>query len=406
MKKLRELLYRDRIELDDLFKEHALWEHLYNELYLDIVDRIDLGKPAIELLNDVYFLCIRVLVDKHPEDEFAKKFLDFELPISDEYSRESQVRLCLACAVLSLSGHRVNQNVIYFIRAVNRFFKGRGILEYRKLQQFLNIGIRFDDYRIRITPASPWELDDDYGPHLCEFWLGVMGVDFSERKIRRILSLYDKDEDRKMILEQIVEAMEVDIAPREEVPWYDTISKELYGPQTDKKKMDDPNFHKEATFIVHGSYIDIHDNEVVNLSVDKDQVKVNGKDIRTVASAKEPTDPWLACLEALMEEKDADGQYIVSQGNHWIAIFRIFADKGKVYDSDYKGFCEMIKKMKPSGFRIPLKYENLKKITQGIYWRPFDKWQYDPSYNPTNAPFVKMQKVAERFKAILEENGL
>lgn len=162
----------------------------------------------------------------------------------------------------------------------------------------------------------------------------------------------------------------------------------------------------KGNFIVHGSYIDIHDNEVVNLSVDKGQVQVNGKDIRTVASAEEPTDPWLACLEALMEEKDADGQYIVSQGNHWIAIFRIFADKGKVSDSDYKGFCEMIKKMKPSGFRIPLKHENLKKITEGIYSLPFDKWHYDPSYNPTNAPFVKMQKVAERFKAILEENGL
>lgn len=245
MKKLRELLYRDRIELDDLFKEHALWEHLYNELYLDIVDRIDLGKPAIELLNDVYFLCIRVLVDKHPEDEFAKKFLDFELPISDEYSRESQVRLCLACAVLSLSAHRVNQNVLYFIRAVNRFFKGRGILEYRKLQQFLNIGIRFDDYRIRITPASPWELDYDYGPHLCEFWLGVMGVDFSERKIRWILSLYDKDEDKKLVFSQMVAAMEVDIAPREEVSWYDTISKELYGPQTDEKKMEASSSHEE-----------------------------------------------------------------------------------------------------------------------------------------------------------------
>ena len=162
----------------------------------------------------------------------------------------------------------------------------------------------------------------------------------------------------------------------------------------------------KGNFIVHGSYIDIHDNEVVNLSVDKGQVQVNGKDIRTVASAEEPTDPWLACLEALMEEKDADGQYIVSQGNHWIAIFRIFADKGKVSDSDYKGFCEMIKKMKPSGFRIPLKHENLKKITEGIYSRPFDKWHYDQNYTTTRAPFDKMQKVAERFKAILEENGL
>ena len=99
----------------------------------------------------------------------------------------------------------------------------------------------------------------------------------------------------------------------------------------------------KGNFIVQGSYIDIHDNEVVNLSVDKGQVQVNGKDIRTEESGEVPTRSLLACIEALMDEKDADGQYIVNQGNHWIAIFRIVADKGLgVSGTDYKGFCEMI----------------------------------------------------------------
>lgn len=162
----------------------------------------------------------------------------------------------------------------------------------------------------------------------------------------------------------------------------------------------------KGNFIVQGAYIDIHDNEVVNLSVDKGQVQINGKDIRTNESAETPTESLLVCIENLMDEKDADGEYIFNQGNHWIAIFRIIADKGLgVSGNDYKGFCEMISNLKPSGFRVPLKHENLRKITEGIYCRPFDKWNYDPEYNTTRAPYDKMVKIATRFKEILEENG-
>lgn len=41
----------------------------------------------------------------------------------------------------------------------------------------------------------------------------------------------------------------------------------------------------KGNFIVHGSYIDIHDNEVVNLSVDKAKVMVNGKEVDTVEAS-------------------------------------------------------------------------------------------------------------------------
>ena len=41
----------------------------------------------------------------------------------------------------------------------------------------------------------------------------------------------------------------------------------------------------KGNFIVHGSYIDIHDNEVVNLSVDKAKVMVNGKEVNTTEAA-------------------------------------------------------------------------------------------------------------------------
>lgn len=121
---------------------------------------------------------------------------------------------------------------------------------------------------------------------------------------------------------------------------------------------------------------------------------------------KGETPSLLSCIETLMNEKDGD-EYLVSQGNHWIAIFRIIVDKNLgSSNTDYKGFCDMIKILKPEGFRVPLKQESLKKISDGIYTNPFDKWKYDSTYNATRAPFDKMVKIATRFKEILEENGL
>ena len=111
-------------------------------------------------------------------------------------------------------------------------------------------------------------------------------------------------------------------------------------------------------------------------------------------------------IEALMDEKDGEGNYLVSQGNHWIAIFRIVVDKNLgASNTDYLGFCNMMNGLKPEGFRVPLKQDNLKKISDGMYTNPFDKWKYDSAYNPTRKPYDKMVEIATRFKEILEENG-
>lgn len=114
----------------------------------------------------------------------------------------------------------------------------------------------------------------------------------------------------------------------------------------------------------------------------------------------------LSCIETLMSEKESNGDWLVSQGNHWIAIFRIVVDKNLgVSESDYTGFCNMIDRIKHKEFRIPLKLDNIKKITDSNYTQPFDRWRFKTSYCKTRRPFDKMFSVAKRFKEILENNG-
>ena len=115
----------------------------------------------------------------------------------------------------------------------------------------------------------------------------------------------------------------------------------------------------------------------------------------------------LSCIETLMNEKDEKGKFLVSKANHWIAIFRIIVDKNLgASNTDYLGFCNMIKRLKPDGFRVALKYNNLKRISASNYTKPFEKWAYDSVYNSTRKPYEEMVKVATCFKAILEVKGL
>lgn len=170
----------------------------------------------------------------------------------------------------------------------------------------------------------------------------------------------------------------------------------------------------KGNFIVQGSYIDIHDNEVVNLSVDKAEVKVNGKTVSKpttmssnprVNSSQETL--IISCIETLMEELGSDGKPIFKFQNQWMAIFRVIVDKNLgASKDDYKGFCDWINRLKPDGFRIKLSYESLKKINDNIYSKPYKNWRYDCSYNSSRKPYDDMVNIVEHFIKILENNGI
>jgi len=170
----------------------------------------------------------------------------------------------------------------------------------------------------------------------------------------------------------------------------------------------------KGNFIVQGSYIDIHDNEVVNLSVDKAEVKVNGKTISNPTPiSSNPSELnsqealIISSIVTLMEELGSDGEPIFKFQNQWMAIFRVIVDKNLgASKDDYKGFCDWINRLKPDGFRVKLSYVSLKKINDTIYSKPYRNWVYDCSYNASRKPYDNMVNIVERFTEILENNGI
>ena len=252
MNELRELIYRERNSLDTLLQENELWEDLYENLYLDLVDKLredNGGYPAIERFNDVYFLCLRVLIDRHPEDCFKQKYLQKCFSTYNEFTEDSEFELALAYAVLYLSNHARQKNVKRFLEKVEKYF-GNGHYIFSHVSKFLRKADIYT-FHIDITPKSPDELEFDNVFNTTFFWKGLFTdtvfweVDgYSEKNIRWVLSLYDEQEDKRKIFKQICETIESYLSPREELPCYKTICMELYEQVADEKKID-ASFSKE-----------------------------------------------------------------------------------------------------------------------------------------------------------------
>lgn len=110
-------------------------------------------------------------------------------------------------------------------------------------------------------------------------------------------------------------------------------------------------------------------------------------------------------IEQLMAELYGD-EPLFNQQSHWQAVYRILVDRSYCRDSDFDGFDRFIRQVMPEAVNKPYRKSSVKQISQTDFDRPFDRWKYDAQATGTRKPFDRMQAVAQRFKDILEENGL
>ena len=111
------------------------------------------------------------------------------------------------------------------------------------------------------------------------------------------------------------------------------------------------------------------------------------------------------CISLLMTERYGDEPLFCLQG-HWQAVYRILVDKGYCRDSDFDGFDAFIRRVMPEEVNKPYKKDSVRNINKTSFNKPFDRWRYDPNDFGTRKPFERMVAIAQRFKDILERNGL
>ena len=115
-------------------------------------------------------------------------------------------------------------------------------------------------------------------------------------------------------------------------------------------------------------------------------------------------------LEELMALKDAKGDDLFCQKNHWWAVFRIFVDLQVcgIKENRYKEFIELIEKLQLNKVNAELDMTTLSNITQDIYRFPFTMWELKVPKDASTrwlTAFERMNQLAEKLKKSLRLKG-
>lgn len=115
-------------------------------------------------------------------------------------------------------------------------------------------------------------------------------------------------------------------------------------------------------------------------------------------------------IEELMSLKDAKGEDLFCQKNHWWAVFRLFVDLQvcNIRENRYKEFIELIDSLRFEHVNAPLDMTTLSNITQDIFRFPFTKWEQKIPQDASTrwmTAYTRMYQIAENLKRILIAKG-
>ena len=217
------LIFKRRFDLEDFIKENRLWEDLYEDLYFNIVDCLKMSfmdeePDALKIMNDTYCQCLKVLIDKHPGNRLCTKYLKMEFTLNT-YTENSMMVLSICYAVLALSNHNNQKNIKSFLKRTKVFF-GEGHYIFGKVEKFIETHTCNYDFSLRLEPMPPGEIDYEWGPGVGFFWKDVMDNKISTKNIKEVLSLYQILEDKRRVLKQIGDAIELCDYPKDEHEGY------------------------------------------------------------------------------------------------------------------------------------------------------------------------------------------
>ena len=115
-------------------------------------------------------------------------------------------------------------------------------------------------------------------------------------------------------------------------------------------------------------------------------------------------------LEELMALKDAKGDNLFCQKNHWWAVFRIFVDLQVcgIRENRYKEFIELMMDLRFDHVNAELDMTTLSNSTQDIYRYPFTRWELKIPKDASSrwkTAYERMYQIADKLNKILIAKG-
>lgn len=74
---------------------------------------------------------------------------------------------------------------------------------------------------------------------------------------------------------------------------------------------------------------------------------------------------------------------------HWMALYRIYVDYGRVAAGNYEAFCRLVERYCPEGFAYPVDKRALVKRCRGCFAKPFTEWDIATSPVQTEARYSR-----------------
>ena len=221
----KEFRYRSRLSLDDFLRENPLWNELYYGLYLNIKAHVHvydnvsgtfrgLEIPAVDMLNEVAYQCLRVVTEPHPEDCFERRFLDAPLRNNPLFTEAQERDMCFALVyvVLKSCDRSDDLDCTPFLKSYERkMFWYNPIITSENVSyanSFIEDAVNYlkqntKRYKINLFtgPEKPEVLVDKSA----EWWWKIT-ANFDEIEIRYIVSYWRSDFERAAILKIIYHA--------------------------------------------------------------------------------------------------------------------------------------------------------------------------------------------------------
>ena len=115
-------------------------------------------------------------------------------------------------------------------------------------------------------------------------------------------------------------------------------------------------------------------------------------------------------IEELMSLRDAKGDKLFCQKNHWWAVFRLFVDHQvcNIKENRYKEFIELIDALDFNHLNAALDMTTLSNITQDIYRFPFTRWELKIPKDASSrwmTAYTHMYQIADKLNRILIGKG-
>ena len=94
----------------------------------------------------------------------------------------------------------------------------------------------------------------------------------------------------------------------------------------------------------------------------------------------------------------------LSKQRHWIAIYRIAADKGFIIEGDFAYFKRIIDDMQINNLPVPLKIESLQSSIKDVYAKDIEDWTDDNLSGKKLSEYEDIKKCADAFAKIVGNN--